>query len=176
MTPKLKYLIFLNGIKYMIMFFKISATVFNTFRFHQSSVNHLILFYKYFYTSRLVKLPHFINLRLVGGYTNNLKKSIVFSSMSILNTYLKNNFYPKFYVKLEKYILFNSYFLAIKLANTFIIKKFYQSVFVYLLLFLPHLWFGQPTYLKFYLNFIFVNHSLQMYKFYNGRFFKVYNF
>jgi len=139
MTPKLKYLIFLNGIKYMIMFFKISATVFNTFRFHQSSVNHLILFYKYFYTSRLVKLPHFINLRLVGGYTNNLKKSIVFSSMSILNTYLKNNFYPKFYVKLEKYILFNSYFLAIKLANTFIIKKFYQSVFVYLLLFLPHL-------------------------------------
>lgn len=158
------------------MFFKVSIFLSNSDRFYTNSLSYLLLFYKHFYSNQLIKIFNTINLSLVGNYTNNLKKSIVFFNFKNLYTFLADQKINKLQTNLKGNFLENAFFLSIKVSNFVVNKKFYRSVFFYLLITLPNLWYTYTPLLKFYLNFVHVYYSTYIFKFYNGHFFKVYNF
>jgi hypothetical protein len=45
-----------------------------------------------------------------------------------------------------------------------------------LMLINPFIWLQFNTSLKFYLNFLFINYTLKIFRFYNGHFLKIYNY
>lgn len=176
MTPRFKFLITLKSLKQILIFFKLNSFLFSTNRFPSPLINHFSLFYKYFYFTQLFKIIQKTNLLLVGGYTNNLKKSVVYYSLKLLNSSLDRKTSAEVKVKQYEKLVFNQYFLSVKLTNFQINNKFYKNVFFSLLLSLPNLWHSYTFFLKYYLNFFFLNYNTQLFKFYNGHFFKVYNF
>lgn len=175
MTPKLKYLIFLKSFKYVLIFIKINLQIFNTNVFYFLRTSSLLLFYRYFYYFKLLKFFNIINLNLVGNYNNNLKKSIVFYNFKFLDNVFEQRPLSLINIAPKKHLLFNQYYTSIKIVNFQLNKRFFQSVFFYFLNAFSYMWVHSDFLFKFYLNFFFASYSLNMYKFYNGRFFKVYN-
>ncbi len=175
-TPRLKFLVILKNLNKLFMFFKVSIFLLNTDRFYATPLSYLLLFYKHFYSNQLVRIFNTVNLSLVGNYTNNLKKSIVFFNFKNLHSFLADQKINKLQIKLADNFLENTYFLSTKVANFVVNKKFYRNVFFYLLITLPNVWHTYTPLLKFYLNFVHVYYSTYIFKFYNGHFFKVYNF
>lgn len=161
---------------YIFTFLKINIFLLNTQRFHTNYSNHFLSFYKYFYFFQLTRLFQKINLSLSGNYINNMKKSVIFYNFKLLSNFLIKQKYCPLLLPIDNTWVYNTYYLSIKVANYQINKNFYKNTFFYLLLHLSQLWYPHPFYLKFYLNFFFVWYGTQMYKFYNGFFFKIYNF
>lgn len=176
MTPRFKYLIFLKSLPWVTFFIKFNLFSINLKKFYNLTNNNIINFYKYFFYFKLFKFFHIIDLSLVGGYTSNLKKSIVFYNFKILNNFLISQKTNYFLFCLHNKIIFNSYYLSIKLIDHALNKKYYKNIFYFFLFFLSNIWINVNSLFSFNSNFFFVFYFFSIYRFYNGFFFKVYNF
>lgn len=176
MTPRFKYLTVFNSLNLIVMFFKKNLHLYFFNLNPYSKFDFFLVFYKYFFFRQYTKIFNSLNLKLSGPYTNNVTKSAVFFSLCFIEQqFLSYSFKPK-QVKPHDNLVFNSYFLSIKLANIKLTKRFYKNAFFFFMMFSSHLWYQHSTSLKFYLNFFFTNPYFNVYTFYNGYFFRIYNF
>src|SRR6478672_9769944 len=83
-TPRFKILLILRNLERILIFYKINLFLLATKNFYILPLNHFVIFYKIFFYSQLVSILQNINLRLVGGYTTNFKKSLVWYNLRIL--------------------------------------------------------------------------------------------
>lgn len=176
-TPKFKLLNFLNNINLFLLFFKLN--IFSGFLNFGSnrSLNFFYIFNKYFFSFYILKLIKKSNQKILSVYTNNFFLSILFYNYKIIKNHLSSGFiFFNQLIPFKNYYFFNLYFLSVKLVKVNVIKKFYKNIFFFFLLLWPSLWFQHNPYFKFSLNFFFCTSTIQIFKFYNGPFFKVYNF
>ena len=176
-TPRLRFLVVLKSLKFFFVFFKLSFffKLFNNTVF--LSTAHCTTMYNHLFNKQLAKILRNLNLTLLGNYTNNVTKAAIFHTLN--NTYMhfkKNRQYSNLRLCWRQYLLYNIVFLSVKVANNKINKKFYQNTFFTLLLYLSQIWFPHSLLFSFPLNFFFINYSNQMFRFYNGHFWKIYNF
>ncbi len=180
----MRFACLLNYLFYFIFFQKnhITATYFkfNTFGLTKSL---FFLFYKYFYFKQLKLILKKLNLELVGFYLNNLVKSLIFWIYIILNSYLYQNLskiplflFFKFNFLKKKKIIFNLFFFSVKTSAIRLNKTFFKNVFFYLIFFHTNFWYQHVNNLRYYLNFLLINSSLNLSPFYHGYFFHVFNF
>ncbi len=132
-------------------------------------------FFKFFFSKQYTKLLFNNNLKYLGNYTNNLTKSFLYNIYFNLFIYFKNTIYFNKYNSSFANYLSNLYFLPIKTLNIKLNNTFYKNIFFYLMLIYPSIWYQHTSFLKFYLNFIFINYTLKTSRFYNGHFLKIYN-
>lgn len=176
LTPRLKFLIIFKSINKLLFFFKINFFFKSTKKFFNFYENHFLLLYKYFYFSSILKFFFNLNLSLSANYTNNFKKSLVFNGLTSIDFFLtKQKFFSQL-PTIQNLFLYNLYFTSIKIANFKINKNFYQNVFFFLMFVCINPWYSHTSFFKFSLNFFFVTKDIQLCKFYNGFFFKVYNY
>jgi hypothetical protein len=176
-TPKFKFLFILKNLEKFFIFFKINTFLNLTNKLNFLNINLYSPFFKYFFSKYYIKLIFQLNFNLLGNYINNLTKSYIYNVFYNLLKYFTNsfNFFPKKHSICNKF-LFNLYFYTIKTINVRINNNFYKNIFFYFMLINPFLWYQHTSNLKFYLNFIFVNYSLKISRFYNGHFLRIYNF
>jgi len=177
MTPRLRFLITLKSLNFFFVFFKLNFffRLLNRSSFNYG--NHFHFFYNYLFNKQLNKVLRDLNLKFSGNYTNNVTKAALFYSLKKVSTHFTNiNYCAKTRVTWSPSLLFNLNFLSIKVANNRIKKKYYENIFFTLLLYLSQSWTPHTSLIKFDLNFFFVNYSNQMFRFYGGYFWKIYNF
>ena len=176
LTPRFKFFFILNNLEKFFIFIKLN-TFFNKINISNIFlINHFFLFFKYFFAKQYIKLIFNSNLDFSGNYTLNLTKSFLFHIFFNFFNFFKNkNNNIKQYQFFNNY-LFNLYFTSVKALNIRINNSFYKNFFFYLMLINSFIWYQHTSYLKFYLNFIFINYNLKTFRFYNGHFLKVYNF
>lgn len=175
-TPKFKFLLIINNLEFFFFFIKFNSFLKFTQKFFTFNRIYLFLFIKYFFSKQYIKLINYSNLNLSGFYVNNFIKSLVHNIFFNIDRF----FYKK-KSNLNKFVnsdvlVNNLYFYSIKVLNVKINKKLYKNIFFFFLILNTRLWLQYSASLKFYLNFIFINYNLQVYKFYNGYFLKIYNF
>lgn len=175
-TPKVRFLIVLKLIHYLIFFFRFSYYMFFSSRFFPNQPMVLIPFFQVFFVRHPAKTLETLNFKLVGNYLNNTIQSSVYWSFRILSHYLRYETLLTTPVYVSKFLLFNSVFLSIKVINIPLNKKMYDSVFFFLMAHLSQLWYCPMQNISFYLNFFFTPYSFQMFKFFNGYFLRIYNF
>lgn len=175
-TPRVKFFFLLNNLEKFFIFFKFNTFLQSFLKINDFNVTHLNLFFKYFFSKQFIKFTHQFNLNFIGNYTNNLTKSYVYYFYFNLNNFLKIKFNSYLTLKSNKFFLYNLYYFSIKTLNIKINSSFYKNIFFYFMLINPFLWYQHTSNLKFYLNFIFINYSLKISRFYNGHFLRVYNY
>jgi hypothetical protein len=136
-TPKFKYLILLKNINLLFIFFKTNLILFLIKQNNFLHFTYFSLFFKYFFSKSFIKIINKINLKLNGTYSNNTVKSTIFYFFKNLSFNLTsdNNDYLIKNLNIYNTLLFNHYFLSIKLINLKINKKLYKNFFFYLILF-----------------------------------------
>lgn len=175
-TPRFKFFFFLNNLDKIIFFIKINTflNISNKLNFNNFNISNS--FFKYFFSKQFIKFLFQLNLNLVGHYTNNLIKSSIYLIFFNLNKIFDYNKIYNYKYSENKNLIYNSYYLSIKTFNTRINNSFYKNVFFFLLLNNSFIWYQHNSFLKFYLNFIFINYTLKSFRFYNGHFLKIYNY
>ena len=169
LTPRLKFIIFLRNYKIFSYLLKHRYFVYNYKQF-----NFFFLFYKFFFKNIFIKFKQIISLTNLNYYKNNFSKSLIYWNL----THIVNVFeYDKF--SLDKYVINfcnkKEYLAPVKTFSINLKNKFYKNLFYFILFYLSKNWliifkkFCFPT------NFFFINYNFQLYKFFNGPFFKVYN-
>lgn len=175
-TPRFRFLILLKLIPKILFFFKLNYHLISFSNPQFNPQPYFFLFSKYFFLKYPSRSLLSMNLELSGYYLNNLSKSSLFWFFCSLTSYFYTLKAPTSLVNVEGLYNFNLRFLAIKTANNRINKKLYENAFFYLMLQITHLWFVPHNLFYFYLNFFITPYNLQMLKFFNGYFFKIYNF
>ncbi len=178
LNPRFKIFFFLNNLEKFFIFIKIN-TLFNiNYRFNNLYLFYFNLFFKYFFSKYYVKLIYNFNLKLINNYTNNLTKSSIYFFF-----FNFNNFFSLKKVKLLKFKVLslnfqNTYLTPIKTLNISLTNSnnLYRNVFFYLLLINPFIWYQNSSSFFFYLNYIFINYTLKIFRFYNGYFLRIYNY
>ena len=134
LTPRIKFLLLLSNIEKFFIFFKFNTFLHSFLKTNNFQINHLNLFFKYFFSKQFIKFTHNFNLNFIGNYTNNLIKSYIYYFYFNINNFfkLKNNF--KFISNSN-----NIYYLPIKTLNIKINSFFYKNVFFYFMLINPFL-------------------------------------
>jgi hypothetical protein len=167
----------MKNINLFLLFFKLNML--STFLSLNSNnlFNFFFIFNKFFFSFLLLRLIKKSNQKFLSIYTNNFQLSLLFYNFKTISWYFVNNSFSfKDIMTLnEKYFL-NLYFLSIKIIKVTLNKKFYKNLFFYFLLIWSPIWYQHNLFFSFYLNFIFTSYTLHLFKFYNGPFFKVYNF
>ena len=167
----------LKNINLFLLFFKLN--LFTTFlNFNSSSQTNLFFtFNKFFFSFLLLKLITKSNHQFLSVYTNNFQLSLLFHNFKVIDEHLVFNSLPiKSQIVLGDCFALNTYFLAIKVVKITLTKKFYKNFFFYLLLIWTPIWYQHNTFFSFYSNFLMTTCTLRLFKFYNGPFFKIYNF
>lgn len=176
LTPRFKLLLILNNLEKFLIFIKLNTFLYFTNKFNYLHFNYFFFFFKHFFAKKYLKLIINANLTLVSNYTNNLIKSLIFN----IFFFLINNFkYINISIKkfnIKTLFLLNLYFYSIKVINININKTFYKNIFFFFLLTNSFIWYQYSSNLKFYLNFIFINYSLKIFRFYNNYFLRIYNY
>lgn len=175
-TPRIKFFFLLNNLEKFFVFFKFNTFLQSFLKINDFNITYLNLFFKYFFSKQFIKFTHQFNLDFIGNYTNNLTKSYVYYFYFNLNNFLKIKLNPSLTLKSNKLFLYNLYYFSIKTLNIKINSLFYKNIFFYFMLINPFLWYQHTSNLKFYLNFIFINYSLKISRFYNGHFLRIYNY
>ena len=161
LTPRFKFLLILNNLEKFFVFIKI-----NTFLNFTHKLNYFFL--NYFFL--------FLNLSLIGNYTNNLTKSYIYNIFFNIYSFFKINNLIFNQNVISKTYLFNLYFYTIKTFNVKINNNFYKNIFFYFMLINPFIWYQHTSNLKIYLNFILINYNIRISRFYNGHFLRIYNY
>jgi len=178
-TPRLKTTWLFYNLNKISIFFKIKTLLtFNWEKFfnHQSIYN---LFIYYFFARQLLKYIYTPYLKFMGDYDNKITRtSLDFFLRGILLFNNKNITITKYnYLdKVCETYLYNLYLLPIRTVMFGLTKFFYKNIFFSHLLAWNFIWFQHPAQLRFYLNFILVTPSLNLFKFYSNYFLKVYNY
>lgn len=176
-TPRFRFTIILTLMPHLCVLFNFNFYCSRTTSNWKIELNHLSFFYKFLHISQPGSLVRSLNLKYVGNYSNNYLKSVVFHSLSRLENHFCAPTEPLFKeASHQKLFLYNSRFLARKTANYKINKEFYLSSFFWLLAINTRIWSPRTRVTFFYFNFILINLNDQIFHFYNGRFFKIYNF
>ena len=176
LTPIIKFLLLLNNLEKFFIFFKFNTFLHSFLKTNNFQIRHLNLFFKYFFSKQFIKFTYNFNLDFVGNYTNNLIKSYVYYFYLNLNNFFKFKTNFNFTSNSTNFFLYNTYYFPIKTLNVKINSFFYKNIFFYFMLVNPFLWYQHTSNLKFYLNFIFINYTLKISRFYNNHFLRVYNY
>lgn len=176
LTPRFKFFFILNNLEKFFIFIKINTFLNFSNKLNSSNFNNLNIFFKYFFSKQFLKFLYQLNLNLVGNYTNNLIKSFIYIIFYNLNNFLELNNNVIFFKLNNSLLFYNIYYLPIKTLNIRINNNFYKNIFFYFMLINPFLWYQYSSFLKFYLNYIFINYNLKLSRFYNGHFLKIYNY
>ena len=174
-TPKFKYLLFYNNITLILFFFKNTAFLLLNGVFNFLNFNYFFNIYKFFYIKEYSKLCSELSVNLSGSVQNNLINGAVSRVLSRIEQNSWNLLPAVTHLNFENFSPFNQYFLALKITYVKLNKNFYKNLFYFVLLFLPHFWYQHTFNVKFYLNFLVLSFNLQLYSFYGGPFFKIYN-
>jgi hypothetical protein len=175
LTPRIKFLILLNNLDKFLIFFKFNTFLNSFLKNNIFQINYLNFFIKYFFSKQLIKFAYNFNLDFTGNYTNNLIKSYVYFFYFNINNFLKSNLNNFFFYNFSTNFIYNIYYFPIKTLNIKINSFFYKNIFFYFMLINPFLWYQHTSSLRFYLNFIFINYNLKIFRFYNGYFLRIYN-
>ena len=179
LTPRFKSLLFFLNLKFFIIFIKLKSFFFFNNNFNIYSFNYFFCFFKYFFSSYMIKLLYKNNISSVSNYTNNLIKSYSYNIFFFIQFYLlkKTNFLIfKHKHFLTRKLLFNLYFLSFKIANIKLNKNFYKNIVFFFFINNFYIWNQFNQNFKFYLNFIFVNYLWKISRFYNTPFLKIYSY
>lgn len=175
-TPKFKYLVMLNSLSILYTFFKLNNYLYTHHNLAGAPVGYLVSLFKVFFIKSSNNFFSKLITKLSSKYPNELTKSAVYWSYFSMNLFLDKRPSVLSDVPCRGVLLFNVYFLAIKVINVKLHKTFYRNTFFYLMLILPSMWYSHHDFTKFHLNFFFIKYNLQVCNFYNGHFLRVYNF
>jgi hypothetical protein len=175
-TPKLKFLMILNSLDCIYVFLKSNNYLFIHHTSADSPFGFLVLLFRVFFIKNINNIFNKLNHKLTSKYPNEVAKGAIYWSYRSLQLFLSKNYTILGYLYFKNYLFFNLYFLSIKVINIKLHKTFYKNIFFYLMLFIPSIWYAHHEFMRFYLNFFFIKYNLQICKFYNGHFLRVYNF
>ncbi len=137
MTPRFKTLFFFNNFIKIFFFFKLTTFIKMTNKINFLCINSLSIFFKYFFSKQTEKFLTKLNFNLIGNYTNNMTKSLIFHIFYNFNFLLKS-FPSKFaFLPIRANYLYNLYFFPVKVLNVQLNNTFYKNIFFSLLLINP---------------------------------------
>jgi len=175
-TPRFKNFLLLANLTIFFLFLKNTRKLW----FGEIEINvnfsFFILFVRYFFQFNLYKNLLKFDDKIWSNYTNNLNKSFIFWRFKFANSHFLNNKWGLVLIFNSNYLNFNTPLLSIKTNPLFLFKKFYKSIFFFKLFYIMQLWPDSTNDFKFNLNFIIITNYFHLFKFYNGPFFKIYNF
>jgi hypothetical protein len=160
----------------LFFFYKLNIKILEKKWFFEKISLCLIFFLKYFFNFNITK--HFLRLdsKIWSYYTNNLTKSFIFWKFLLTYYFFRkpNMFAHSF--KIENVWNFNSSLLLIRTSQQFLLRKPYKNIFFFFLYYVMSSWTQLNLTFKFNLNYLLLSNNFFLFKFYNGPFFKIYNF
>lgn len=175
-TPRFFYLFIFANLEKIIIFIKFNTFFFFTNKQQLMNFNYFFLFTKYFFSRQFIKILFKMNLKLVGGYENNLTKCSIYHIFNTINTFIDSKAIISNRQFNDDTYFFNQYLLPIKVLNIKLRKKFFKNTFFYFMFINSYYWWQKSTNFKFYLNFLFINYNFKVYPFFSGYFLRVYSF
>ena len=181
-TPRLRALLILNNLVFFFLFYK-NFYFFNwTNSPNVFSFNFFQILYKFFFFKQFLFFFKKMTLGLAGYYLNNFIKSVLFFFYKGLTLFFNTQFLPftRAFVlrntKVQRKLVLNGAFFAIKTLNVTITKTFFKSFFFMLFFFSTLLWYQHTNFIKFYLNFLLINPNYMLTPPFADFFLPVFNF
>lgn len=183
LTPRSKSIWLFSNKRIIIFFFQMK--ILSSFTWNKIANNYSIylLFIHYLFIKQIKKYVFTPNLKFMGSYDNKLTRtSTNFLIKQLFLSYKLNIKQTHDYILnpstnlFQEYYIFNAYLLPIKILMFGFTKFFYKNSFFYFLLCWSFIWYQRPIQLRFYLNFILTIPTLNIFKFHNNYFLKVYNY
>lgn len=167
LTPRIKFIVFLKNkyiVFYLIKFF------YKIFNYKYCDVYYV--FYSHFFKNILFKLKQLVSILNLNYYKNRFSVSLVYWNLNYIynfkNIIPNSRFISDFSFKTR-------YLSSIKTLSNYFKNKFYKILFFNLIFNFFLLWPDFNINFNFKLSFFFINYNLQIFKFFNGPFFKIYN-
>jgi len=173
-TPKFKHLITSYSFLHFIAWFQLNWLTKKKLKHvmigkdWKSEFDHLFSknIFKYFYRNLFF---------LKTTYTSLYYQSLLTHNLTMFNDFLTKSKVASGVVQIESDLLFNHYFLPIKIITFNVNKKFYEKIFFTFMFMDTNLWTLASIDFKIYLNFFLIDFKLQQFYFFNGFFCNVYN-
>jgi hypothetical protein len=175
-TPKFKHFIILINLSKLLLFLKFYNIIYDKNWYLNNSNIYLNSFLKYFFNLNIFKYLLRLDDKTWFYYTNNFLKSLIFWKFKTALKFLSKPNKINLEINFLSQWCFNSSLLTIKTAPLAFIKKSYKNIFFFNLFYVAHYWPQLACSFKFYLNFFLISNFFFLFKFYNGPFFKIYNF
>lgn len=176
LTPRFKSIFFYNNLNKFFIFIKLNTFFYLNKKFNFFYLNYFPLFFKYFFSKQFFKIFNKNNISIMSNYDNNLTKSTIYKVYFNFYLFFKNISFKNSPILSKKTILYNLYFLPIKILNIKLNTIFFKNIFFFLLINNFFIWFQNTNNFKFYLNFIFVNYFWKISRFYSTHFLRIYNY
>lgn len=167
LTPKIKLILFLKNKDFIFYLLKYFYKIFN---FKYCNISYV--FYKIFFKNTLFKLKNLISIKLLNYYKNTFSLSLVYWNLLYICNFknnLKNSDIFNYFNVKEVYLI------PVKTFPAFFRNKFFKILFFNFIFYLFNVWSDFNINFNFNISFFFINYNFQLYKFYNGPFFKIYN-
>lgn len=174
-TPRLKqFIVFLNNDK-IFFFFKLNMFLKFLNKSQIFNSTNIALYFRFLFLENTFHFFHKIFGYFKVNYISNFMKSLLFLNLQTFDKMISNVKCVNVLSHSDE-LLFNFYFISIKLINFNVNKKFYENIY-FLLMFLDlNFWSVYTKFFKIYNNFLLVNNEIQINIFFNGFFFSVYNY
>jgi hypothetical protein len=174
-TPRFKKLILNSNFMLIFYFFSFVYTI--KFMKLKLNLNFLTLFYfRLYFRFFIINSWKFFLKPYSDNYPNNFLKSIDYWNFKQMVSFKFSKTCLPYFLHFQDNLLFNSYFVSIKIINYKINKTFFDKAFFCAMIANPFFWFCPFKQFNFFFNFIFIEHNLQFLFFYNNFFLNVYNY
>lgn len=174
-NPRLKLLLNCKNIVKLFLFFRLNFTMFNlNFFLSVLSPKNLTL-YSFYFFKHIHSLDYLFTIKLTANHTIKFHKNLSFYGLQTLLSLFLNNNFKNLNIFIENVWFFNLCYFTIKTVKFPILKKFYKNVFLLLLLQSIFQWQACTNKIIFNPMYFFIFYQLQVAKFYNRKFFKIFN-